>query len=103
MLIPVVLMPLLSCVADHHQRLGSSNALLLQQHYLLLEPIEPPNTTQVPCDASAERCFRFPSQPVEEVHGRFHTAVIQLLAMRRAGCSCITPARLHVTYLLLSL
>jgi hypothetical protein len=41
MLIPMVLMPLLSCGADHHQQLGLSIALSRQQHYQLLEPIEP--------------------------------------------------------------
>ncbi|MFS6819320.1 hypothetical protein AAF134_09085 [Synechococcus lacustris Tous-12m] len=45
--IPVVLMPLPSSAKDHHQQLGSLNALLLQQHSPLLEPIEPPNTNQV--------------------------------------------------------
>ena len=48
-------MPLLSNEADPHQQLGSSNALLLQQHCLLLEPIEPPNTTQALCDVDAEQ------------------------------------------------
>ena len=45
MWIPMVLTPLLSNEADHHQQWGLLNALLLQQHCLLLEPIEPPNTS----------------------------------------------------------
>ena len=40
MLIPVVLMPLMSNEVDHHQQLGSSNALLLQrQHQLIQESL----------------------------------------------------------------
>ena len=44
MLIPVVLMPLLSNEADHHQQWESSNALLLQQQH---QPLEPPSTNQI--------------------------------------------------------